>query len=72
MPRSGTIERRSQDEPENFGSSVRSLRQLLGISQTALGKKISYSQRLISDIENGKVEASQAFQDAIAAFKKLR
>ncbi|MGL5064924.1 MAG: helix-turn-helix domain-containing protein [Microcoleus sp.] len=47
---------------------MRSLRQSLRLSQQRLGEALHYSQRLISDIENGKVSASKDFQDAFNNF----
>jgi ribosome-binding protein aMBF1 (putative translation factor) len=72
VPRAGSIKKQSQDEPLDFGASLRLFRQAQGISQSRLGEEINYSQRIISDVERGNITPSQAFKDAIAAFKKLR
>ena len=48
-----------------FGEKIKSLREVAGINQTELGKKVNMTQRKISYIECGKCEPSI---DDIVAF----
>ena len=41
-----------------FGEKIKSLREVAGINQTELGKKVNMTQRKISYIECGKCEPS--------------
>jgi Zn-dependent peptidase ImmA (M78 family)/DNA-binding XRE family transcriptional regulator len=49
------------------GERIRSIRQLLGISQVDLADAASVSQSLISQVENGTREASEELVQAVAA-----
>ena len=48
------------------GERIRSVRQLLGISQVDLADAASVSQSLISQVENGTREASEELVQAVA------
>jgi transcriptional regulator with XRE-family HTH domain len=71
MPRVGTLSQPSpEDSSDSFGAQVRSFRekQIPILTQKALGERLGYSQRWISDVETGKAKPSAEFIKAFEDF----
>jgi transcriptional regulator with XRE-family HTH domain len=71
MPRVGTLAQPSSNEgSENFRVQIQLFREKYNFTQKALGKKLGYSQRTVSDVETGNRNPSAEFIKAFEDFKQ--
>ena len=50
-------------------SKLIEIRKSLGLNQEDFGRKIGYSREVVSKVENGKMEPSKWFVEAVLQFK---